>query len=570
MPIHRSVLSPVVLSVVLTGACSPSPEAPTTSPPEGAADLVVRGGKIVTLDPTRPEAEAVAIRDGRIVAVGDEADVASLVGDSTRIVEVGDGVAIPGFVEAHGHLLDFGVSRMILDLRDATTWDEVVATVAAAVETSEPGQWIEGRGWHQDKWTALPADAVDGVPVHDLLSAASPENPVLLEHASGHGSFANAAALELSGVDASTPDPEGGTIVRRADGTPTGYLRETAQGLVRAAPPTEADRRRAVELAVEEALRSGVTSFQDAGTDVEGTRLLRKIAAEGGLGLRLWVMIRDSNEAIRAALPGIRAHREADAHFTVGGIKHSIDGALGAHGAWMLEPYSDLPETAGLNTTEIPTIEESARLAVEHDLQLCVHAIGDRANRETLDLFERAAAAVDGGIEGRRWRVEHAQHLHPDEIPRFAELGVVASIQGVHCTSDGPWVPTRIGPQRAEEGAYVWRSLREAGARIANGTDVPVESIDPIANYHSTVTRRMANGEAFYPDQAMQREEALRSMTIDAAWAAFEEDIKGSLEVGKLGDLVVLSRDVLTVPEDEIPGTEVRATIVGGRVLYGG
>jgi hypothetical protein len=431
-----------------------------------------------------------------------------------------------------------------------------------------------GRGWHQSKWTVPPPDAIEGLPRHDGLSAVSPDNPVVLTHASGHASFVNARAMALAGIDGTTPDPDGGTLVRDAAGQPIGMLRETAQGLVGRARPggfDEAEARRVIALAAEESLSKGVTSFQDAGSTFELIDLYRRMAEAGELPIRLWVMVREPNERLAAHLAEARVIGAGDEHLTVRGIKKSIDGALGAHGAWLLEPYEDLPSSAGLNTTPIDEIEEAARLALEHDYQLCVHAIGDRANRETLDLFERAFAA--GGADAtngaaRRWRIEHAQHLASADVPRFAELGVIAAMQAVHATSDGPWVPSRIGDARAEEGAYVWRRLLDSGAVVSNGTDAPVEDVSPIASYVAAVTRRMNDGEVFYPDQRMTREEALRSYTEAAAYSAFEEERKGTLEVGKLADLVVLSRDLLTAAEEELAGTEVLFTIVGGEVRY--
>jgi predicted amidohydrolase YtcJ len=278
-------------------------------------------------------------------------------------------------------------------------------------------------------------------------------------------------------------------------------------------------------------------------------------------------MLSDPNERLAEALDGLERCTPGAPHVRVGGIKRVMDGALGSRGAWLLEPYADSPDSTGLNTTPLIELEETARLALAHDLQLCVHAIGDRANRETLDLFERAFETVQDGPE-RRWRVEHAQHLHPDDVPRFARLGVIAAMQGVHCTSDGAWVPARIGPQRSHSGAYLWRTLLDSGVVISNGTDCPVEDIDPLRCFQASVTRRLADGSAFYPAQCMTRGEALRSYTLDAARAAFEEQDKGSLAVGKLCDVAVLSLDILTCPDDALDRARVDLTIVGGELLY--
>lgn len=566
----RTVTLLLSAALALLTACAvedpQTPGLPTDGPP---ADLVIQG-KIATMDPAQPYVEALAARGGELVAVGSTADVEPWIGTETEVIELDSGqLAIPGFIEGHGHFLGVGLARMQLDLNGVESWDEIVEMVAAAVAEAEPGQWIEGRGWHQEKWASLPEPNVDGLPTHASLSAVSPDNPVVLRHASGHASFANAKAMELGGVTGETAPPAGGEIPKDAQGEPIGMFRETAQALVaRTTPATEDELRRQIELATDECLSKGLTSFQDAGSPLEHVDLFRQVADEGDLRLRLWVMIRDSTERLREGLASRRMVGYANNHLTVRGIKHSIDGALGSHGAWLLAPYEDMPSSTGLNTTPVATIEESAALALEHDYQLCIHAIGDRANRETLDVFERAFATHPDGGDGLRWRVEHAQHLHPDEIPRFAELGAIASMQAVHCTSDGPWVPTRLGDERSEQGAYVWRKLLDAGVVVTNGTDAPVEDVSPIASYHSAVTRLMRNGERFYPSQVMSREEALHSYTLAPAYAAFEEDVKGSLEVGKLADVTVLSKDILTVPEEEILSTEVLYTIVGGEVRY--
>ncbi len=550
------------LAVVLTGC---SEEA------RRQADLVLLGGRVVTLseDAERAPAtaEALAAVNGRIVFVGSNEAARSWTGPETEVIELEGRLAVPGLIEGHGHFWGLGESKLQLALESAASWDEIVALVAEAVAATPPGTWILGRGWHQSKWSEPPRPSVQGLPVHADLSAVSPRNPVLLTHASGHMAFANERAMALAGIDAATPDPDGGEIVRDRDGRPTGALRETAEDLVAVLREQTLEWnhvRRVVGIAAEECLAKGITSFQDAGSSFKLIDAYRQMADEGALPLRLWVMVGEDNDALAASLDRYRMIDRGNGFLTVRAIKRFIDGALGSHGAWLLEPYEDLPRSSGLNTTSLEALEETARLAQEHDFQLCVHAIGDRGNRETLDLFERAL----GGDRSRRWRVEHAQHLHPDDVPRFADLGVIASMQAVHCTSDGPWVPDRLGAERTAEGAYVWRKLIDSGAVVTNGTDTPVEDVDPIASFHAAVSRRMANGELFEPHQRMTREEALRSYTLSAAYSAFEEDQKGSLEVGKLADVTVLSRDIMTVAEEEIPGTEVVYTIVGGRVAY--
>jgi predicted amidohydrolase YtcJ len=557
-----------LLTVALWTACGAPPP----------AELILVGGKIVTLDPERPEARALAARDGIVVAVGDEDEVLRHRGPLTRVIRLDGRLAVPGFIEGHGHFPGLGRALQELDLRGARSWSEVVDLVRGAAQRAGPGAWILGRGWHQEKWDAPPPDAVEGYPVHEQLSRATPDNPVLLRHASGsHAALVNARALALAGIGPDTPDPPGGTILRDERGRPTGVLRETAATLAleaRAAdlarrPPetVEAQERHALRLADAECLRKGITSFHDAGSDFATIDRLRAMAEAGELGVRLWVMILEDNAALEERVERYRIVDACQEHLTVRAVKRWIDGALGSHGAWLLEPYSDLPQSTGLNTTPVAEIERTAEIAMRHDLQLCVHAIGDRANREVLDLYERSFARHPDRHD-LRWRIEHAQHLDPHDVPRFAALGVIAAMQAIHCTSDGPWVPERLGPERSREGAYVWRKLLDSGARVVNGTDAPIEDVDPLASFHAAVTRRMGSGEAFHPEQAMTRVEALRSYTLDAAYAAFEDARKGSLRPGKLADVTVLSQDILTVPEERIRDTEVVHTIVGGRVLY--
>jgi predicted amidohydrolase YtcJ len=539
------------------------------SEPEVAADLVLRNGKVVTVDEAVPDGEAVAILDDTILAVGSDSAMSAYIGSATEVIDLEGQLAIPGFIDSHGHFLGVGDAKMQLDLMQVANWDEIVSMVEYAASDATPGTLIRGRGWHQEKWDREPPGNVEGLPTHHSLSAVSPDNPVILGHASGHASFANAKAMEMSGITQDTPDPPGGEIVRDVDGEPIGAFRETAQRLLAAARENAepADPRRQAELAAEEALSKGVTTFHDAGVGFGTVDLYKQMVDDGALDIRLWVMIRQPNDRLAELLPQYRMVGYGDHRLTVRAIKVTIDGALGPHGAWLLEPYSDLPTSVGLNTSPMEALHETARIAVENDFQLCVHAIGDRGNRETLDVFE-AAFQANPDTSDLRWRIEHSQHLHPNDIPRFGQLGVIASMQGIHCTSDGPWVVPRLGEQRAREGAYVWRDLWETGAVISNGTDAPVEDVDPIASYYATVSRKMKDGSVFFPEQRLTRMEALQTYTSLAAFAGFEEDIKGTLTPGKLADITVLSKDILTVPEEEIPTTEVVYTIVGGKVVY--
>jgi len=499
------------------------------------------------------------------------------VGSATRVVDLAGRLAVPGFIEGHGHFMSLGETQMILDLSTAANWDDIVAMVGEAARSARPGQWIQGRGWHQEKWNRVPEPNVDGVPLHAGLSAVSPDNPVILSHASGHAAFANAKAMEVAGVTRTTADPPGGTIVKDAAGDPTGLLRENADALVYAVMQHEMDARseearwaefqQQVKLAGANALENGVTSFHDAGENFATIDGLKRLADEGQLPIRLYVMVRfETNDAMREKLPSYRMVGYGDDFLTVRSIKRQIDGALGSHGAWLLEPYADLPTSTGLTVEDPADIEETARIAAESGFQLNTHAIGDRANREVLDLYERTFQAQPG--TDRRWRIEHAQHLSPADIPRFAELGVIAAMQGIHCTSDAPWVLKRLGAERAESGAYMWRALMDRGVVIGNGTDVPVERISPIASFTASVVRTDLDGQEFYPAQKMTRMEALRSYTLNNAFAAFEEDLKGSLTPGKLADITVLDRDLMTIPEEELHMTKVDVTVLGGRVAY--
>jgi predicted amidohydrolase YtcJ len=537
---------------------------------QSAADLVLTGANVITMDAAKPRAEAIAARGGRIVAVGTAAEIHPHIGPQTRVLELAGRTVIPGFIEGHGHFTGLGESKQILDLTKAESWDAIVAMVREAARATPPGDWVLGRGWHQEKWRRPPEPNVEGLPVHRSLSDASPRNPVLLTHASGHMDFANERAMQLAGITAQTPNPGGGEIVRHM-GEATGALRETAQGLVRRAQDENSrqarDIDRSIVLATEECLKNGITSFHDAGSSLAVVRRLREMAERGQLGLRLWVMIRDDNNRLREGLPQARVIGHGDGFLTVRAIKKTLDGALGSHGAWLLEPYADMPNSRGLQTVSLDSVRETAEIAAANDMQLCIHAIGDRANREVLNIFE-ATFAAHPSPASRRWRVEHAQHLHPDDIPRFAKLGVIASMQGVHCTSDAVFVPQRLGEARSRDGAYVWQSLLKSGAIIVNGTDAPVENVSALASFYASVTRKLADGRLFYPDQRMTREQALKSYTLDAAYAAFEEDEKGSLAPGKLADMAVLSRDILQCTEDEIFTTQVLHTIVGGKVAY--
>jgi len=509
--------------------------------------------------------------------VGTNAEVRRLAGPATRVVDLQGRLLIPGFIEGHGHFTGLGESKLVLDLTTATTWDDIVAMVGAAAKAARPGEWIVGRGWHQEKWSRTPQPNVQGVPLHASLDAVSGDHPVILTHASGHAGFANGRALTLAGITRTSADPDGGEIVKDATGEPTGFLKETAQRIVGTARARDdrtspADRdarfRRVVQLAGEEALRQGVTSFHDAGANFATIDAYKKLADEGKLPVRLYAMVRrESNARMDSLLPSYKMQGYGNHFLTVRSIKRQIDGALGSRGAWLLEPYTDLTTSSGLALESTADIEETARIAIKHGFQVNTHAIGDRANREVLDIYERTFKANPGKTD-LRWRDEHAQHISPSDIARFKQLGVIASMQGIHTISDGPWVDKRLGAERTRLTSYPWRSLWDAGVVVTNGTDVPVEKIDPIPSFWGSVARKTADGTVFLPEQRVTREEGLRAYTINNAFAAFEEKEKGSITVGKLADLVVLTKNIMTVPEDEIPTARVAMTILGGKVVY--
>lgn len=548
-------------------------------PGRSPADLVVRGGRILTMDAALPEAQALAVRGNTILALGTVDDIRPLIGPDTRVIDLDpDNLVVPGLIDAHGHYMSLGESLMQLDLRTPRTWGQIVELVAEAAAAAEPGDWIVGRGWHQDKWDSPPVPAVEGLPVHTSLSAASPDNPVMLIHVSGHGVFVNGRALANLGVSAETPDPEGGEFVRDQGGIPTGMLRENAQELARAAvaewtnsrspQEIETELRRQVALAGADALENGITEFHDMGATFETIDFFKMMADEGNLPLRLYAHIEEPAERLEGRLSDYRMVGYGDGFLTVRGIGEKVlDGALGVHGGWLLEPYDDMPRTSGFNVTPVEDIRRSAELAAEHGFQMAIQGIGDRAARELLDIYEEVFEA-NSDLRDPRWRIEHCQVIHPDDMARFADLGVIASVRGVFATSDGPWVVSRLGEERTRERGYAYQSLFQAGATVINGTDPPVEDIDPMMNFYLSVSRMMENGEVFLPDQRLTREQALATYTVNPAFAAFEEDVKGSLTPGKLADITVLSRDIMTIPEEEIPGVYAVFTIIDGEVRY--
>jgi predicted amidohydrolase YtcJ len=542
------------------------------------ATLVLTNGRVVTMDSARPEAQAIAIAGDRIIAVGTSAEIQRMVGAQTQVIDLQGRLAIPGFIEGHGHFMGLGQSKLQLDLTTVKNWDEIVTMVRDAAAKAKPGEWILGRGWHQEKWDRPPVPSVEGNPTHASLSAASPNNPVYLTHASGHASFVNAKALEVAGITRTTKDPDGGEIVRDAQGNSTGLLRETAQRVVGTArgrgeparTPAEADalNRRIVDLAGKDLLSKGVTSFHDAGAPFSTIDLYKKLADEGTLPVRMYAMVRrESNARMDSLLPRYRMVGYANNFLTVRSIKRQIDGALGSHGAWLFEPYVDLPRSAGLVLETPEDIAGTADVAIKHGYQVNTHAIGDRANYEVLNIYERVFRA-NPGKKDLRWRIEHAQHIHPDDLPRFKKLGVIASMEGIHTVSDAPWIAPKLGPERTKAESYLFRSLWDLGTVIMNGTDVPVEDANPIASFYGTLSRRTRAGDVFMPEQRLTRMEALQSYTLNGAYGAFMEKDLGSITVGKLADIAVMSKDIMSIPETQIPTAEVVYTILGGKIKY--
>ncbi len=528
-----------------------------------AADLVVLNAKVYTADVNRPVAEAFAVRAGRIAFVGSTRGALALVGPRTERLDLSGRTVIPGMVDAHAHLLGLGQALRTVNLVGTRSYDEVIARVVERARTARPGEWIRGRGWDQNDW------ADTHFPTNQALSRAVPNNPVYLTRVDGHAALVNAKALELAQVTAATPDPTGGRFIRDSAGNPTGVLVDGAQGIVGrvipAAPRVEL--REETLAAIAEANRWGLTGIHDAGVGAEGIAVYEDLAREGRYSLRNYVMIRGDDSTLEAFLRRGPQLALFD-RLWIRSIKLWADGALGSRGAALLEPYADDPGNTGLITTSAERIKSVAVQALKAGFQLNVHAIGDRANRMVLDQFEAAFKEVP--VADHRFRIEHAQILRYQDIPRFAELDVIPSMQGSHQTSDMYWVPNRIGWARAQ-GAYAWRSLLNTGVVIPNGSDFPVEAVNPLISFHSFVTRQDADNfppGGWFPEQRATRQEALLSMTLWPAYAAFMENESGTLTAGKFADFVVLDQDIMTVAPEEILKTSVVMTVLGGRVVY--
>ncbi len=528
------------------------------------ADLIVTASRIHTVDPARPLVRALAVRGDRVVFAGSAAEAMTLRGPATRVIELGRATVIPGMVDAHLHFMGVGAALRNVDLVGTRSEAEVVERVAARARELRPGEWIRGRGWNQEQW------ADTRFPTHAVLSRAVPDNPVILTRVDGHAVWVNARALQLAGITAATRDPAGGRIVRNPDGSPTGVLVDRAMGLVgRVVPPASRDEQRAQALAAfAELSRWGLTGIHDAGVDSGTIALYEELAQAGRFTLRNYVMIREDSTTLRTMLRAGPRRGLYGGVLWVAAIKLSADGALGSRGAALLEDYSDEPGNRGLDLLPAGYVERVAVWALQGGFQLNVHAIGDRANRNVLDAFAAALRQVPRA--DHRFRIEHAQVVHRQDIPRFAELGVIPAMQGSHQSGDAPMAMDRLGWTRVQ-GAYAWRSLLNSGVVIPNGSDAPVEHWNPLISFHASVTRQDASGwpaGGWFPAERMSREEALASMTLWPAYAAFMDDVAGSLSPGKYADFVVLDQDIMTVAPERILETRVLMTVLGGRTVY--
>ncbi len=530
------------------------------------AETIYRNAHVYTVDAKNSQAEAVAIAGGKFLAAGSNAEIDKLRGPATNVIDASGKTIVPGLIDAHGHMLDLGNSLQRIDLRDTTSYEQIISKVVERAKTVPKGDWILGRGWDQNDW------ALKDFPDEKELSAAVPDHPVYLVRVDGHAGLANAAALKLAGITAATKDPEGGKIERRK-GTqePLGVFVDGAQTLVASKIPASSDDqiRRAMNLAISECQKYGLTSVHDPGISLQALDVYKKMVDDKQFDLRVYALIRPPDIATvekviaRGPLVDYGDHRLTQRSFKI-----TIDGALGSRGAALLAPYADSPGNSGLIVVKPEFLREVTQRALAGGFQVCCHAIGDRGNRLVLDVFEDELKK--SGKQDARLRIEHAQIVALEDIPRFAKLGVIPSMQPTHATSDMPWAEVRVGPERIK-GAYAWQRYLELGCRIPCGSDFPVESVNPLWGVFAAITRQdhnMKPAGGWMPDQRMTRQEALRGFTIDAAWAGFMEKEIGSIEPGKLADLTILSQDVMTIAPEEILKTVVDTTVLGGKEVY--
>ena len=554
-------MMPRLLGAALAALCATTAHAQR---PVGPADLVVTNARIYTVDDARPLAAALAVKDGRVLFVGSEREALALRGPATRVLDARGNTIVPGIVDAHAHLLTLGFSLANVNLADTRSYEEVVQRVVERVAQAPAGRWVQGRGWDQNKWGDT------RFPTHDALSRATPSNPVVLTRIDGHAILANAAAMKAAGITAATNDPAGGRLERTATGEPTGVFVDNAKELIERVvpPPSKEETHQATLAAIKESERYGLVGVHDAGEPRDVIDIFEEMARAGEFGLRGYIMVSDDSAAIAHYFARGPQSALYDGHIWIRTIKLYADGALGSRGAALLDPYADDPKNTGLLLSPPEHIKDVATRALKAGFQVATHAIGDRGNRIVLDAYEAALAAVP--TTDHRFRIEHAQILNFADIPRFAKLGVIPSMQAVHQASDMTWAPTRLGYARSF-GAYAWRSLLNTGVIVPNGSDFPVERVNPLYSFHAAVTRADDNDwppGGWFPAEKMTRDEALKSITIWPAFAAFQEQTMGSLTPGKYADFVILDQDIMTVPDQRILKTGVVATYIGGKAVY--
>jgi predicted amidohydrolase YtcJ len=540
-----------------------------TAEPESAQTVFVHGN-IYTMNERQPRAEAIALRGGRIVFAGSNADAKKYQSAETKTVDLAGKTVVPGLTDSHCHIFGIGEREMTLNLEGTDTLEAFLAKVKERAAKTERGKWITGRGWIETFWKP------PQFPARQDLDKIAPDNPVFLTRADGHAAIANSAALEIAGIDKNTPNPFGGEILRdKKTGEPTGMLLDHAQELVgkNIPKPTEAERREAFVIGVKRELSLGWCEIQNAGSNLDDLPPMRQALEDGQCQLRVYNAVYGPGPAAAALLSEGAILNQHDRRFTQRTIKVVFDGALGSRGAALLEPYADAPETSGYLTQKEAELQPMFEEALRRGVQIETHAIGDRANRVILDLYEKAMKAVppeQRKIREPRWRVEHAQILSAPDLPRFAKLGVIASMQPSHAISDLFFAPSRLGKERLA-GAYAWQSLLKSGAIICGGSDAPVERGEPMIEFYAAVARKSIKGESrdgWHPEQAVSREQALKMFTMSPAYAAFEENDKGSIEVGKLADLTVLTKDIMKIPEHEILTTTCAMTVIGGEIVF--
>jgi predicted amidohydrolase YtcJ len=541
-------------------ACTPS----LSNAQAAAADLIVTNARIYTVDAGRPRAEALAVKDGRIVFVGASQPAMALKGTATRVVDVGGRTIIPGMTDAHGHVLGLGLALRWVDLVGTKSYDEVIRRVIERAKTTPKGQWILGRGWDQNQWGDT------RFPTAEALSKALPDHPVMLERVDGHAVLANAKAMALAGVTAQTADPVGGRLERDAQGAPTGVFVDNAQPIVATKVPelSSAEVRDAIVASVKELNRWGLTGVHDAGSSLGTIDAYEALGKAGQLDIRLYAMIGDDAAALKKYFAIGPRSGLFDGRLWVRSVKLYADGALGSRGAALLDPYNDDAKNTGLLVSTLAHIKDVSVQALRAGFQVGTHAIGDRGNRNVLDAYAQAFAEVP--VADPRFRVEHAQIVNFADFPRFAAMGVIPSMQASHQTSDMYWAEQRIGSSRAP-GAYAWRTFLDQGSIIPNGSDFPVEHPNPLISFHAAIARQDANdwpAGGWHPEQRMTREEALKSMTLWPAVAAFQENELGSITPGKRADFVVLSQDIMTIGAGDILRTRVLSTWIGGKAVY--